>query len=105
MNKVYGLFLEFSYIREDRTRVVVSYNLEQLEDGVHATWNEVVFYKRIYRNVNNNDIKEAIILDINTNTSEKILTGFVWNDINVWLSEDNQRNFSDAQRIAEETNG
>lgn len=46
------------------------------------------------------EIKKFIIDVINTKTDEKILSGFVWNGISVWLSEENQRNFSEAQRIA-----
>ena len=52
------------------------------------------------------DIKRAVCDIYNAQTDEKILSGFVWTPvggepINVWLSAENQRNFSEAQRMAE----
>ena len=44
---------------------------------------------------------ETVIEGINAHTDERILTGFVWEGISVWLSAENQRNFSEAQRMAE----
>lgn len=105
MNKVCGLLKDFTYRKEDRTTIYFGYGLESVEDSELYTWQQVVVYKKQHPNLTNDEAKRLIINDINENTSERILTGFVWNDINVWLSEDNQRNFSDAQRIAEETNG
>ena len=46
------------------------------------------------------EIKEVIYEHINAETDAKILSGFEWQGIGVWLSEENQRNFSEAQRIA-----
>ncbi len=37
---------------------------------------------------------------INSETERTILTGMVWRGINVWLSQENQRNISDAVRAA-----
>jgi hypothetical protein len=39
------------------------------------------------------EVKAVLIETINAQTKEKILNGFTWNDMKVWLSEDNQRNF------------
>ena len=53
-----------------------------------------------------NEIKDFCYGVINAQTDEQILTGFMWTPsgseipINVWLSEENQRNFSEAQRLA-----
>lgn len=105
MNKVYGLFLEFSYVREDRTRIVVSYNLEQLEDGVHATWNEIYFYKKQHPVITLQDVKDAIIGEINTAVEEKIKSGFEWKDNPVWLSIENQFDFKAAYDLAIQTQG
>ena len=38
----------------------------------------------------------------NPEIDAKILTGFIWNDKPVYLSSENQRNFSEAQRMAKE---
>ena len=52
------------------------------------------------------EVREFCLGVINAQTDMKILTGFVWtpeggNPINVWLSAENQRNFSEADRKAE----
>lgn len=100
MNKVYGLKTEFTYFREDGGRYVICYGMESV-DNDYATWYEVYYYKKQHPNISYKDVKDAIIGDINAKTDEKILSGFVWNGINVWLSAENQRNFSEAQRMAE----
>lgn len=105
MNKVHGLFLDFSYVREGRTRIVVSYNLEQLEDGVHATWNEIYFYKKQHPVITLQDVKDAIIGEINTTIEEKIKSSFEWKDNPVWLSIENQFDFKAAYDLAVQTKG
>ena len=42
---------------------------------------------------------------INNLTDEKILTGYVWNDMNVYLSSENQFNFKAAYDVAVQTGG
>ena len=51
------------------------------------------------------EVKKIIDDHINNSTDERILSGFVWNGKNVWLSDENQRNFSEAQRVAMITSG
>lgn len=46
------------------------------------------------------EIKQDISDFINADTSRKILTGMKWNGIPLWLSQENQRNISDAVRAA-----
>ena len=46
------------------------------------------------------EIKQDIRDLINADTSRKILTGMTWNGIPLWLSQENQRNISDAVRAA-----
>lgn len=46
------------------------------------------------------EIVEVITSHINELTDKRILEDFVWNGKNVWLSAENQRNFSEAQRAA-----
>ena len=104
-NKFYGKKTEYLPIREDRTRTIVSYGQESVSD-THCTWYEVYFSKSENPSPSIEQIKDAVIADINTQTDKKILSGFVWTPvggepINVWLSAENQRNFSEAQRMAE----
>lgn len=102
-NKYSGNVSDFQPVVEDASRVVISYGLTELGDG-KAEWYEVVFYKKQGK-PSFDAAKKAILADINARTDEKIISGFVWtpeggNPIPVWLSEENQRNFSEAQRIA-----
>lgn len=98
MSKMHGPKECFVPVRQDASRVIISY--EKVDDGENnAFWHEITFYKK--QGVPTfEQVKQAVFEDINRQTDEKILTGFVWNEINVWLSEENQRNFSEAQRIA-----
>lgn len=105
MNKVYGNLTGFTSIRSDRSRLIISYGIRPLEDNIHATWYEIYFYKKIHTAVTLDEIKDAILADINTQTDEKILTGFVWNDKPVWLSSENQFNFKAAYDLAIQTQG
>ncbi len=100
MNKVFGKQTDFAPIREDASRVIISYGYE-IVDEENATWIEIYLYKKQISQVSLADVKEAIIADINARTDEKILTGFIWNEKPVWLSDENQRNFSEADRKAE----
>lgn len=105
MNKIYGLLIEFSYIREDRTRIVVSYNLVPLEDGVHAIWNEIYFYKKQHPFITFEQIKESILTDINNNVKLSIIDSLIWNGHKVWLSTENQANYKSYTDLAIQTNG
>lgn len=51
------------------------------------------------------EIRDVIIAQINANTDEKILTGFVWQDKSVWLSTENEFNFKAAYDLAVQTGG
>lgn len=106
MNRIYGKKECFAPVRQDATRVIIGYDYKEEADGVNATWYEVYFYKKKNGKVTLKMVKEAVYDDINKQTDKKILSGFTWTPengsaINVWLSEENQRNFSEAERIAE----
>ena len=105
MSKVYGLVTEFTPVRRDVSRVVCGYNMQAEPDGVHATWNEVYFYKKQHPNLSLQEIKEAITADINAETHDRIVTALVWNDKPVWLSNENQANWNAAYAQAKETEG
>lgn len=99
MNKIYGLISDYAPVKEDASRFVISYGMIPEADGEHATWKEIDFYKKQGK-PNLAKIKEAVRADINAATDERIVKGFVWNGINVWLSKENQDNFDVAQRVA-----
>ena len=102
MNKVSGLQSDFHYFlnEEGSTRYVLGYGLKQIEGSELYEWYEVYLPKKQTNMLSFQIVKDAILADINARTDEKILSGFVWENINVWLSAENQRNFSEAQRMA-----
>lgn len=105
MNKTFGPAEDFALVKADGTRTIVCYDLEAVAGSENATWRELYFPKKQNAKPTLEQVKAAIIADINSQTDEKILTGCVWTPeggdaIPVWLSEENQRNFSEAQRIA-----
>jgi len=51
------------------------------------------------------EVRETIVAQINANTDSRILTGFVWNGLNIWLSTENQFNFKAAYDIAVQSGG
>lgn len=74
------------------------------KDGVEtdfASW-----FQRIFTYIPSpTELKEVILVDINENTDEKILKGFKWNGMKVWLSLENQVNYKTAYDLAVQTNG
>lgn len=105
MNKVQGLKEEFVPIREDASRVIISYGYKVV-DETSATWIEIYIYKKQLSQLTFDDVKDAILADIDAETDEKILCGFVWPDNDgverhVWLTRENQSNYSEAQRLAD----
>ena len=101
MRKVQGNNIDFALIKQDKSRIIVSFGQEAV-DKKNSTWYEIDFYKKKKGSLTLDDVKQAVLGGINSLTDEKILSGFVWNGINVWLSAENQRNFSEAQRMAKD---
>lgn len=102
-NKYCGTTADYQPVSEDQSRVVIMYGLTETE-GDKAEWYQLDFYKKQGK-PSFEQVKAAIIADINEQTDARILSGFAWqpaegDPIPVWLSEENQRNFSEAQRIA-----
>ena len=93
MNKTFGKQTDFAPVKEDGSRVIISYGYEELDNG-NATWCEVYFNTKKTKTPSFEMVKEAIFEDINAQTNEAILTGFKWNGKPVYLSEANQKNFS-----------
>ena len=107
-NKYCGTVADFQPVSEDQSRVVVMYGLTPTT-GDMAEWYQLSFYKKQGR-PSFEQVKAAIIADINERVKAKIIGGFVWNDKPVWLSEENQMNFAQAVvpatfKIGEDANG
>lgn len=105
MSKKYGLKKEFAPVRQDASRIIVSYNLQAEADGEHYTWDEVCFYKKQIAQPTKEQIKAAIIADINQAVVKQIKDGFEWNGHKVWLSIENQADYKAAADLAYQTDG
>ena len=111
-NKYCGTAADYQPVSEDQSRVVIMYGLTESEGK--AEWYQLDFYKKQVAKPTLQQVKDAIIADIDSRTDERILNGFPWQilhgeqqgeTVNVWLSAENQRNFSEAQRVAVMTAG
>lgn len=100
MSKVFGKTERYSLVDTSGRRTLVNYD-RQTVDEVNSTWHEVSFSKNRGDLPNFEYLKKAILEDINKDTDYKILTGFTWNNIHVYLSMENQRNFSEAYHMAQ----
>ena len=106
-NKYCGTASDFAPVSEDQSRVVIMYGLK--EDGDKAEWFQLHFYKKQGK-PNFEQVKAAIIADINERITNKIVGGMTFEDKPVWLSIENQINFSQATapcrlKIGEENDG
>ena len=63
--KVYGNQSVYSPIKEDESRYVISHSLEEAWDNLY-TWYEIYIYKKQKNYLNFQDVKEAILNDINS---------------------------------------
>lgn len=51
------------------------------------------------------EVKDIVLSQMNADIDEKILCGFVWRDMPVWLSSENQFNYKAAYDLAVQTDG
>lgn len=115
MVKTFGLKAEFTPIKQvgNSYRIMWGYtpivndildeegNKVGEEESTLATWN----IERFNHKPSMAEIKNLILDSINKEIDERILSGFVWNDMQVWLSGENQFNYKAAYDLAIQTNG
>lgn len=71
------------------------------QESDYATWIiEIFHYKPTL-----NQLKNLILDWYNKEIDRKILQGFTWNDMKIWLSTENQFNYKAAYDLAVQTNG
>ena len=107
MLRITGFYKNYKPLIDWGQRVKVNFGFSPLsmgttiEDNTVGTWSEHIFKKR----PSFEQIKEFILTEINKQTDEKILSGFTWKDMQVWLSLENQFNYKAAYDLAVQTNG
>lgn len=72
---------------------------EEIQQGVDY------YEKWINHKPSLDEIKEIVTAGYNALIDEKILSGFVWKDMPVWLSTENQFNYKAAYDLAVQTQG
>lgn len=107
--KSVGLESSYSTIKLKNGVLIVSYgkevlvNEEQAQDA--SDENVVCFYQTVYRGKPSvSTIIKDICDDIDVRAKDEIQNGFVYDDIPVYLSVENQLNFSSAYNTAKITN-
>ena len=95
MNKVNGTQASFAPVRDDGSRITICYGLKKLSGDLYE-WLEVYLPKKQLSALTLADVKAAIISDIDERIKAQIIGGMVWNDKPVWLSIENQLNFTNA---------
>lgn len=91
MEKIYGASERRDGIQQiGRKRWEVFYGFG-MDGGTGYNYRQTLDYKPTV-----SEVKQLIIDTINANTDEKILNGFVWKGIHVYLSSENQNNFKAA---------
>lgn len=93
-NKYCGNVSDFAPVSEDQSRVVIMYGLNPTEDEM-AEWHQIEFYKKQGR-PSFEQVKAAILNDIDERVKAQIIGGMTWKEKPVWLSVENQLNFSQA---------
>lgn len=106
MSRVFGTLELFEPVREDATAFYIGYELQKEADSDYYTWQQVTLWKKQIGRPTFEQVRLAVEADINAQTDDRILRGFRWTPqgseqpIAVWLSAENQKNFSEAQRFA-----
>lgn len=73
----------------------------QVHDDNQASFMEAEFNHR----PSDEEIRSTVLSWFNTQTEAEILSGFVWNGFQVWLSTENQFNYKAAYDLAVQTSG
>ena len=82
----------FVPVRQDASQVIVSYDY-QADGKKNAFWQEVYFNKNRTEKPSLEQIKQAVIADIDRQTDEKSEKGYVWQEKPVTLNCENRQNF------------
>ena len=107
-NKYCGNVSDYAPVLEDQSRVVIMYGLNPT-NGENAEWYQLDFYKKQGKPTFE-AAKAAIIADINERITAQIVGGMTFEEKPVWLSIENQINFTTATapcrlKIGEEEDG
>lgn len=109
MNKKNGSIEDFSYIKDYDALFVIGYDLQKVTDDMYS-WYEIYLFKDKNKTLDFNEIKGAILKDIDARTDYGIENDFVWTSfdqeqIPVKLDAENKFNFKASYDLAVQTQG
>ena len=114
MSKICGKSATFALVKQDRGRTIVGYEKKKVTGQNLYEWFEVYFNRKTIDLPSIGQVKDAVMDDIDRQTNEKILKECPWTvlhgddagkQVTLWLNDENQRNYSEGQRVAQMTNG
>ena len=96
MEKIYGTKKrQDCLVRTGRSKWILFYGFGKDDENSENGWE----YRHTFDHKPTlSEVKELVVSAINTATEEKIINGFVWNGKAVYLSPENQLNFSAIER-------
>lgn len=105
MEKKNGKLSDFALMRTEGTQIIIGYGLKKITGTKLYEWYEIYVPKSQINQLSFQDVKDAIIADIDVRTDTKILNSYQFTPdgeeepIIVWLSKESQTNFSEAHRL------
>lgn len=111
MHRVFGTKTCFVPLREDASRIIISYGYVEEQDGENATWWEIYVNKKERSSLSTSEIRQAILDDIDARTDYRIENDMVWtpaaggDPIPVKLDAENKFNFKASYDLAVQTKG
>lgn len=96
---------DFALMRTEGTQIIIGYGLKKITGTNLYEWYEIYLAKKKVNNLTLQMVKDAIIKDIDARTDARILNSYPFTPdgaeepIIVWLSKENQTNFSEAHRL------
>ena len=98
--KIHGVAAPVQCINPVRDTWMITWHKEVDEEGITSLLSETFEHKPSLA-----EIKEVILDWYNSEIDSHILSGFVWREMPVWLSMENQFNYKAAYDIAVQSNG
>lgn len=105
MAKICGNGADFALVKQERSRTIIGYELKPIQGSELSEWHEVYFPRKVVDLPSIEQVREAVLADIDRQTDAQILNGYEFTPdgaqepIVVWLSKESQTNFSEAHRL------
>lgn len=96
MEKIYGTKQrQDCLVHTGRSKWILFYGFWKDDEKSESGWE---YRHTFYRKPTLSEVRELVVSAINKTTEEKIINGFVWNGMQIYLSPENQLNFAAIER-------